>query len=105
MSCSPCATALDNYISQKFGYQRANFETATGDLQKSANGFDPTVYYPTNWRGTYDALLGKFPEFLRFGALRPVSPEYFQKNYLGIYPLKQQPLVEEQKPYTTSRYS
>lgn len=93
-------------FAQKFGYQRADYYTGVTNEQKALNGFDRAVYYPTNWHNSqYETLMSKFPAFIRYGGLVPVPPEYFQRNYLGIYPIKQQPLVDEPQPFTQQRYS
>lgn len=100
-----CLSNAEVYA-QKFGYQRAEYYTGLTDEQKSLNQFDLAVYTPTNWRPTqYEVLRSKFPAFIRYGGLVPVAPEWFQRNYLGIYPIKQQPIVDEPKPYNTARFS
>jgi hypothetical protein len=90
---------------QKFGYQRAAHYTGVSEAQKDLNTFDKHVYFPTNWRNNYAPLMSKFPEFLRYGGLVSVAPEYLQKNYLGIYPIGQQPLVNEPLAYEVPRLS
>jgi hypothetical protein len=95
-------------MAEKFGYQRADDPNYRGieNAQKSLNQFDRAVYYPTNWHNSgYVTLMSKFPQFLRYGGLVPVAPEYFQRNYLGIYPIGQQPQVDDGKPYDSQRYS
>ena len=91
---------------QKFGYQRAQFYTNVTNEQKSTIPFDKAVYYPTNWHNSqYVTQKAKFPVFVRYGGLIPVAPEYFQKNYLGIYPIGQQPTIDESKPFQIPRLS
>jgi len=97
--------AADIYA-QKFGYQRALGYTDVTNEQKSTIPFDKTVYYPTNWHNSqYATVKAKFPAFIRYGGLVPVSPEYLQKNYLGIYPIGQQPTIDDSKPYQIPRFS
>ncbi len=91
---------------QKFGYQRVNDYTGLTAQQKSTIPFDKAVYYPTNWHNNqYETLTAKFPFFVRYGGLLSVSPNYLAKNYLGIYPLGQQPIIDESKPYQLPRLS
>lgn len=97
-------TALD-IVTQKFGFQRAQYYTGLTNEQKSLNGFDTAVYFPTNWRVTYTPHKAKFPALIRYGGLQPVAPEYFQRNFLGVFPIKQQPLVDEPDAFTLPRYS
>ena len=94
---------VGDFIEQKFGMQRGDYGNT--QAQKSLNGFDHTIYYPTNWRGTYDRLLSKFPAFIRYGGLVPINPEWFQRNYLGIYPIKQQPQIDEGNAFDKLRFS
>lgn len=89
-------------LEQKFG--RLQKDSGITNEQKSLNGFDRAVYFPTNWR-SYNPLESKYPEFLRFGAFNPQSAEYYEKNYFGIYPVKQQPTLEIPQPYTRLRFS
>lgn len=97
-------TALD-VITQKFGWQRAAYRDGESNEQKSLNGFDPTIFIPSNWRGTYTPELAKVPNFVRYGGLVPVAPDWFQKNYMGVYSLKEQPTIEEPKAFTLPRFS
>jgi hypothetical protein len=90
-------------IAQKFGYQRENY--GVGNQQKALNQFDIAVYYPTNWRVSYIPHSAKFPKFIRYGGLVPIAPEYFQRNFMGVYPIGQQPLINETKPHERLRYS
>lgn len=100
-----CGIAADIYA-QKFGFQIAQHDTGQTAVQKDFNTFDKHVYFPTNWHNSqYKTLTSKFPVFIRYGGLVPVAPEYFQKNYLGIYPITQQPLVDEGNAYDKSRFS
>lgn len=101
-----CLTALD-VITEKFGYQRAAYYTGVTNEQKAVNqNFDAAIYYPTNWHNSqYDTLMSKFPAFIRYGGLVPVAPEWFQKNYLGAYSIKEQPTVNEPEAFTVARYS
>lgn len=99
-------------ITQKFGYQRADYYTGVTNEEKYYNGFDRTIYFPTNWRGgtqpgaaNYSPLKSKFPVFLRYGGLTSINPEYIQKNYAGIYPITQQPVIDEPKPFMRRRFS
>ncbi len=93
-------------LTQKFGFQISQHQTGLTNEQKSLNGFEPTVYYPTNWRNSqYQRLLSKFPQFIRYGGLVPVNPEWFQKNYQGTYSIKEQPVVNEPEAFTVPRYS
>jgi hypothetical protein len=97
--------AADIYA-QKFGLQRAQGYTGVTNEQKELNQFDTAVYYPTNWHNSqYETLKSKFPAFIRYGGLVPISPEFLTKNYLGIYPIGQQPTIDESKPYQIQRLS
>lgn len=96
----------NSLFAEKFGRQRACEYTDVTNKEKQLNGFDPVIYYPTNWRANnVEPLRGKFPAFQMYGATVPVNPEYYQKNYVGIFPIKQQPTIDEQKPYETVRKS
>lgn len=94
-------------MTQKFGYQIADH--ASGELtreQKSTIPFDKALYYPTNWHNSqYDTQRASMPYFVRYGGLLSVSPNYLAKNYLGIYPIGQQPTIDESKPYQIPRFS
>lgn len=92
-----------NFLEQKFGRQPV--DSGTSNAQKALNGFSPTVYIPTNWRGSYEPHKAKFPAFIKYGGLFPVAPEYFQRNYLGIYPIANQPTIDEGKPFLKMRNS
>lgn len=95
----------DDYA-QKFGYQRALDYSGLTNAQKSTIPFDKTVYYPTNWHNSqYMTQMAKFPVFIRYGGLLSVPPNYLQKNYLGIYPIGQQPTIDDSKPYQIPRFS
>ena len=97
--------AADDYA-RKFGYQRAQFYTGVTNQQKALTPFDKAVYYPTNWHNSgYATQMAKTPNFIKYGALVPVAPEYLQKNYLGIFPIGQQPIVDDTKPYMLPRLS
>lgn len=97
--------AADMYA-QKFGFQISQHQTGDTNAQKDLNTFDKHVYFPTNWRNSQiEPHRAKFPAFIRYGGLVSVAPEYLQKNYLGIYPITQQPLVDEGNAYERGRYS
>jgi hypothetical protein len=93
-------------LRQKFGYQRAEFYTGLSEAQKSLNQFQHAVYFPTNWRNNQiPNHAAKFPQFIRYGSLTPVAPEWFQRNYQGVYSIKQQPTVNEPDAFTLPRFS
>lgn len=93
-------------MAQKFGFQISEHQTGLSNVQKSLNQFDKAVYYPTNWHNTqYETWRAKYPDFIRYGGFVPVSPEYFQKNYLGVFGLKNQPIIEEAEAFTKPRFS
>lgn len=99
-----CNQSANAVIESKFGYQRANYYTGLSEKIKSLSTFDKAVYFPTNWR-VYDPQKAKFPQFIKYGGFVPVIPEYFRKNYLGVYSLKQQPVIDEPEAHTIPRYS
>ena len=91
-------------IEQKFG--RQVIHDGTSNQQKRLNGFNPTIYFPTNWRNSgYEPLLSKTPNYHRLDGGQNVIPDYYQKNYIGLYPMKLQPLMNDPQPYTKSRFS
>lgn len=93
-------------FAQKFGYQRAEGYTGVTEIQKSLTPFDKHIYFPTNWRDSQvEPHRAKFPAFIRYGGLTSVPPEFMQKAYLGIYPITQQPTVDEGDPYAKPRFS
>lgn len=92
-------------VNQKFGYQRSEYYTGLTDELKSFSLFGRAVETPTNWRVSYEPQKSKIPVFLRYGSNVPVTPEWFQRNYLGSFPLKQQPIIEEPKPFNVPRFS
>lgn len=93
-------------FARKFGYQRSEFYSGVSNDQKELNQFDRHIYFPTNWRNSQiEPLRGKYPEFIRYGGLVSVPPEYLQKGYLGIYPITEQPIINEQNPYEKIRIS
>jgi hypothetical protein len=97
--------AADVYA-QKFGFQISENISGLAEQQKALNTFDKHVYFPTNWRENgVEVHKGKFPAFIRYGAYAPVPPEYLQKAYAGIYPITQQPTVDEGVPYARNRVS
>lgn len=104
--CNNVCLPNADLLAQKFGNQIQFQQQGITNAEKSMNGFAHTVYFPTNWRDSgYNVLMAKFPAFIRYGGLVPVAPEYFQRNYLGVYPLGQQPVVDESKPFDNLRYS
>lgn len=100
--CLKTAADCADYVNQKFGYQRQDYGNT--EAQKSLNQFQFAVVYPTNWR-TYDPEPGKYPAFIRYGGYVPEPVEYYQKGYAGIYPLKEQPIVDPPQPYVLDRNS
>lgn len=105
MSCG-CndGAAIAGFIAQKFGYQRV--PNGTGEAQKSMNQFQFEIVYPTNWRGTYEPLMSMYPQLgIRYGASNPPAPYYYERNYIGIFPMKQQPTVDPPQPYNVPRWS
>lgn len=93
-------------FAQKFGYQRYDYDTGLTPAQKSTVPWEKALYYPTNWHDRqWVTHTAKFPEFVRYGGLVSVPPNYLQKNYLGIYPIGQQPTIDESKPYQLPRFS
>lgn len=101
-----CLTALD-VMQEHFGYQRAAYAGNLTNVQKATNqNFDAAIYYPTNWHNSqYQTWRAKTPGFQRYGGLVPINPEWFQKNYLGAYSLKEQPTINEPDAFTVGRYS
>lgn len=95
---------ISEFISQKFGRQL--IPSGTGEAQKSMNQFQFEVVYPTNWRVNWKPLMSMYPQLgIRYGGTVPQAPYVYEKNYAGIFPLKQQPIVEPPQPYTVGRYS
>jgi hypothetical protein len=105
MSCG-CndGSNIAEFIAQKFGYQRV--PSGVGEAQKSMNQFQFEVVYPTNWRVTWSPLMSMYPQLgIRYGASNPPAPYFYERNYSGIMPLKQQPTIDAPQPYAVEQFT